>query len=321
MVSVPSEMPMPPIVSGLETERLEASHGGRLLRDRASHGPAARALLSHCWDATPLGSLDTWPDQLQLLVDVMLSSEFPMMLVWGRELTQLYNDAFRPILGREKHPGALGGSARDTWAEIWDEIGPLFSQVIDAGEAVWSADHRLLIERNGYAEETFFTYSYSPIRDATDEVAGLLVIATETTAQVVDRRRLGSIGSLASSLVSATTIESVANATVRALRGCDDIPALEIDLIVGDGIVRIASLGYPVTSAADRDGIRNAATTEGPVVLDVDWEPGLPARRVAFGIDDPTCRPSSSLGSTRAAPTTRSTNSSSGWSVRRSRRP
>lgn len=210
-----------------------------------------------------------------------------MMLVWGREFIQLYNDAFRPILGREKHPGALGGSARETWAEIWDEIGPLFARVFDDGEAVWNADQRLLIDRNGYTEETFFTYSYSPIHDHTNAVAGLLVIANETTAQVVDRRRLSSIGALASALVSATTIESVAKATVQALHDCSDLPAVEINLIVADSVVRIASLRDPVTHADEREVVRQAATADELVVLDLAWQPGRPARRVAFGIDAP----------------------------------
>ena len=174
-----------------------ASFGWLLVGDRVSHGGIARAVLSHRWDATPLGAIDGWPEQLQLLVRVMLTSEFPMMLAWGREYTQLYNDAFRPILGSEKHPDALGGSARDTWREIWDEIGPLFSTVFDAGEAVWASDQRLLINRNGYAEETFFTYSYSPIHDNPTASPDCWSSRTETTPQVVDRRRLRTLGSLA----------------------------------------------------------------------------------------------------------------------------
>ena len=102
---------------------------------------------------------------------------------------------------RSSAPGstgrAPGNSPRETWAEIWDEIGPLFRERLFAGEAVWNVDQRLLVNRNGYEEEAFFTYSYSPIHDDSDVVAGLLVVATETTAQVVDRRRLSCIGDLA----------------------------------------------------------------------------------------------------------------------------
>ncbi len=117
--------------------------------------------------------------------------------------------------------------------------------------------------------------------------AGLLVVASETTLQVVDRRRLACIGSLASGLVSATTIESVADGTVNSLQAGDEITAVEINLIVGETVVRIASVGPVLSDAGDRARIREAATAAEPVVLDTDWLPGLPARRVAFGIDHP----------------------------------
>jgi PAS domain-containing protein len=267
----------------------EVSVPSRRPLDRPGHGPEARALLAFPWETTPIGPVDSWPDQLRLLVQVILSSEFPMMIVWGRDYTQLYNDAFRPILGTGKHPGALGRSARETWAEIWDEIGPLFARVF-AGEAVWNADHRLLINRNGYDEETFFTYSYSPIHDESDLVAGLLVVATETTAQVVDRRRLSCMRDLAAALVGATSIESVTDATIDALRNCVPATAIAIDMVVADSVVRIASLPGHRAEAADHAVIRDVANSGLPVVLDEEWEPGRPASRVAFAVDHPKLR-------------------------------
>jgi two-component system sensor histidine kinase VicK len=99
-----------------------ATPSGRkpMLADGVGYGDTARAVLFYPWDATPVGPIDSWSEQLRLLVQVVLTSEFPMMLVWGHEYTQVYNDAFRPILGSEKHPQALGGGARETWGEIWD---------------------------------------------------------------------------------------------------------------------------------------------------------------------------------------------------------
>jgi serine phosphatase RsbU (regulator of sigma subunit) len=257
--------------------------------DRPGHGPEARALLAFPWATTPIGPADSWPEQLRVLVQVMLSSEFPMMIVWGNDYTQLYNDAFRPILGSGKHPGALGRSARETWAEIWDEIGPLFASVF-SGEAVWNADHRLLINRNGYDEEAFFTYSYSPIHDDSDVVAGLLVVATETTAQVVDRRRLSCVGNLARALVGATSIESVADVTIDALRDCVPATAIAIDVVLADSVVRIASLPGHRNRRTDQALIRDVANSRLPIVLDQEWEPGRPASRVAFAIDHPKLR-------------------------------
>jgi hypothetical protein len=247
----------------------------------------AHALLAYPWDKTPIGPVEAWPAELRLLVRVMLSSEFPMMIVWGPEYTQLYNNAFRPILGTSKHPGAIGRSARETWAEIWDEIGPLFASVF-AGNAVWNADQRLLINRHGYDEETFFTYSYSPIHGDADTVEGLLVVATETTAQVIDRRRLGAIRNLASALVGAASIDAVAEATIDALR--DNVPAtaVEVDVVLADNVVRIASLSAHRDEATDHAQIRAATRSRVPIVLDRAWEPGRPASRVAFAIDHPT---------------------------------
>jgi serine phosphatase RsbU (regulator of sigma subunit) len=219
----------------------------------------------------------------------MLSSEFPMMIVWGPDYTQLYNDAFRPILGTGKHPGAMGRSTRETWAEIWTDIGPLFAKVF-AGEAVWNADHRLLINRNGYDEEAHFTYSYSPIHDDSDLVAGLLVVATETTTQVIDRRRLRCIGDLARALVGATSIESVTDVTLDALRDCVPATAIAIDVVTDAHVLRIASLPGHRSEASDHDRIRDVASSRPPVVLDEEWQPGRPASRVAFAIDHPTLR-------------------------------
>src|SRR3954465_12799456 len=268
---------------------VEESAPRRRSLSRAGHGAGARALLDFPWATNPIGPVDAWPDQLRLLVQVTLSSEFPMMIVWGAEYPQLYNDAFRPILGTGKHPGALGRSARETWAEIWDDIGPLFASVF-AGEAVWNADHRLLINRNGYDEETYFTYSYSPIHDDSDLIAGLLVVATETTAQVIDRRRLRCMGDLARALVGATSIESVTDVTIDALRDCVPATAIAIDAVADDRVLRIASLPGHRSEATDHARIRDVANSRRPVVLDEGWEPGRPASRVAFAIDHPTLR-------------------------------
>src|SRR4051812_26156229 len=279
----------------------EASLPPRRSLARPGHGPEARALLAFPWATTPIGPVDAWPDQLRLLVQVMLGSEFPMMIVWGPEYTQLYNDAFRPILGTAKHPDALGRSTRETWAEIWDDIGPLFARVF-AGEAVRNADHRLLINRNGYDEETFFTYSYSPIHNDSDLVAGMLVVATETTAQVVDRRRLRCMGDLARALAGATSIESVTDVTIDALRDCVPATAIAVDAVADDRVLRIASLSGHRAEVTDRARIRDAANSRLPVVLDEEWEPGWPASRVAFAIDHPTLRMVVTVATNRCRP-------------------
>ena len=138
----------------------------------------------HDWSATPLGHPSTWPPALASAVEVCLRSAFPMLVTWGPELIQIYNDGYRPILGEDKHPIALGAPAREIWSEIWDTIGPSF-EVALAGGTVWEEHQRLEIDRNGFLEECFFTYSYSPLPDGHGGVGGVLDVVTETTESVV----------------------------------------------------------------------------------------------------------------------------------------
>ncbi len=132
------------------------------------------------WGKTPLGNPADWPGSLCTMVSVMLDNPFGMYIAWGPEYTQLYNDGYRPILGTNKHPGALGISTRETFAEIWHIIGSMFEGVMK-GKAVGYPDLMLPINRNGFAEECYFDFSYSPIRKDDGEVGGILVTVIETT--------------------------------------------------------------------------------------------------------------------------------------------
>jgi hypothetical protein len=118
-------------------------------------------VVRHPWAETALGDPASWPDSLRIVVGLCLTSHFPMMVAWGPDLIGIYNDGFRPILGRDKHPKALGSPTREVWAEIWDEIGPLFTSVFETREAIWSVDLPLTIERDGFPQTAFFTFSWS----------------------------------------------------------------------------------------------------------------------------------------------------------------
>ncbi|MEA5523372.1 hypothetical protein, partial [Limnoraphis robusta] len=85
-----------------------------------------RLVLAHDWASSPLGDPASWSTALRAAVSTCLTSRFPVLVVWGPDLVKIYNDAYRPILGAEKHPGALGAPVAEVWAEIWDQIGPLF---------------------------------------------------------------------------------------------------------------------------------------------------------------------------------------------------
>jgi len=131
------------------------------------------------WSQTPLGPIEEWPQSLRTAVSICLASRFPMLIWWGPELVMLYNDAYRQILGATKHPKAMGQRGRECWPEIWDSIGPMLEGVLTRGEATWSDNRMLPLDRNGYVEECYFTFSYSPIRDETGGIGGVFTAVTE----------------------------------------------------------------------------------------------------------------------------------------------
>ncbi len=134
------------------------------------------------WSETPLGNPDTWPASLRTMVSVMLNNPFGMYIAWGKDYTQIYNDGYRPILGEAKHPQALGISTRETFAEVWHIIGPMFASVME-GEAVGFPNFMLPLNRNGYIENCYFDFAYSPIRLDDGKVGGVLVTVIETTSK------------------------------------------------------------------------------------------------------------------------------------------
>lgn len=134
------------------------------------------------WSKTSLGEPADWPQSLRTMVAVMLDNPFGMYIAWGSDYTQLYNDGYRPILGATKHPQALGISTRETFSEIWHIIGPMFDDVM-RGIAVGFPDLMLPLNRNGFVEECYFDFSYSPIRKDDGEVGGVLVTVIETTSK------------------------------------------------------------------------------------------------------------------------------------------
>ena len=140
------------------------------------------------WSTTPLGPIEAWPQSLQTSVSTCLNCSFPILIWWGPDLVKLYNDAYAEILAA-KHPWALGAPGRTVWPEIWDTIGPMLDRVMRQGEAVPANDLRLMLNRHGYPEECYFSFSYSPIRDETGQVAGVFCPVIETTQRVFAERR------------------------------------------------------------------------------------------------------------------------------------
>ena len=179
---------------------------------------------SHDWSQTPLGSVEHWSKSLKVAVNICLNSRFPMVIWWGEELTLLYNDAWRPILGN-KHPQALGKPGQEVWSEIWDIVGTQLHSVLTTGKATWSDDQLLLVNRYGYTEEAYFTYSYSPIFLETGEVGGAFTAVAETTQRVVGERRLATLRNLAAQTGQSKTVEQACQKAIQTLsENSSDIP-------------------------------------------------------------------------------------------------
>jgi len=147
-----------------------------------SHAPSMSELVrDYDWSTTPLGPARDWPDSLRATVRILLTSRFPMWMAWGPDLTVLYNDAYARVTLGKKHPWALGKPATEVWSEIWTDIGPRIARVLDTGEASWDETLFLILERSGYPEETYHTFSYSPLSGSSGRIEGMLCVVMEGT--------------------------------------------------------------------------------------------------------------------------------------------
>jgi PAS domain S-box-containing protein len=157
----------------------------------AGGGEMGKLIRSKDWSKTALGPVASWPQSLKTSISIVINSAFPMFIWWGEaELTNFYNDAYMVILGK-KHPTALGTSGRETWKEIWGDVGPLADGVFTTGKPIFMKNLSLTINRKGYDELTHFTFSYSPIRDESGGIGGMYCACVETTEEVIAKQKLG----------------------------------------------------------------------------------------------------------------------------------
>lgn len=190
------------------------SSSAPLALDYISGNMAAR-VKAFPWETTALGAADRWSLSLRITVATMLECQLPMYLAWGDEFIQIFNDAYRPILGA-KAGLALGGRAPDTWAEIWPRIGPMWRRVLQ-GEPVGFDDFKLTIDRFGYPEDVYFNFSYSAVRDELGQARGVLVTFAETTEKVLTSRRLAFLDALAQATRELTEPADVMHITAEML--------------------------------------------------------------------------------------------------------
>ncbi|HYK57050.1 MAG TPA: PAS domain-containing protein, partial [Flavisolibacter sp.] len=166
-----------------------AAQEGQELAFLKGGGEMGELIRSKDWSTTTLGTPQSWPQSLRTAVSILLHSQFPMFVWWGPQMITIYNDAYRLIMG-EKHPQGLGEAGPLVWSEIWDVVGPLADQVMNEGVSNWNEDQLLYINRRGYIEESYFTFSYSPVLDESGKVGGVFCACTETTEKVLATRRI-----------------------------------------------------------------------------------------------------------------------------------
>ncbi|HEY6987159.1 MAG TPA: ATP-binding protein [Bryobacteraceae bacterium] len=200
-------------------------------------GEMGERIRSFDWSGTPVGPVKRWPESLKTAVRICLGSRHPIVMWWGRiELTQFYNNAYISFLGATKHPGWLGKSGRECWQEIWQVVGPMVESVFATGEATWSEDLLLVLNRNLPREEGYFTFSYSPLPDDSGAVGGIFCACNETTGRVIGERRLRTLRDLGRTVMSATTADEACEIASKTLAdNSADIPYALIYLLDRDG--------------------------------------------------------------------------------------
>ena len=201
----------------------------------AGRGELAARMRALDWSRTTLGPVARWPQSLKTAVRIMLTSSQPMFVWWGDELINLYNDAYKAIVGG-KHPAALGQPASVVWHEIWDQVGPRAATAMQKNEGTYDEALLLIMERNGYEEETYYTFSYSPVPNDQGGPGGIICANTDDTQRVIGERQLALLRELAASTADARTLADACARSVRCLEAnAQDIPFAALYLVAADG--------------------------------------------------------------------------------------
>ena len=204
-------------------------------------GELGAMMRAHDWSATPLGNPAAWPRSLKTAVRIMLTSRQPFWLGWGPELTYLYNDPYQSIIGG-KHPHALGRPFSEVWSEIWDIVGPMADTVMKRDEGTYVEEQLLIMQRHGYEEETYYTFSYSPVPNDDGGPGGLICANTDDTGRVIGERQLSTLSELASRIAGARNRQEACRLGIEALGGnARDIPFALIYLEGQAGATELAA--------------------------------------------------------------------------------
>ncbi|MDR3679412.1 MAG: ATP-binding protein [Flavipsychrobacter sp.] len=179
-------------------------------------GEMGQRIREYDWSRTSLGTIDSWPQSLRTCIRIMLTSRQPIWIGWGKELIKFYNDPYKAIVGG-KHPGALGAPASVVWKDIWKDIEPLLKTVMEEDEGTYVESQLLIMERNGYPEETYYTFSYTPIPGDDGGTAGMICANTDDTDRIISERQLKTLIKLGQSLTDTQSNKEIIERTIFAI--------------------------------------------------------------------------------------------------------
>ena len=204
-------------------------------------------MAAYDWERSSLGPVGEWPLSLRTAVRIMLTSRQPMFVWWGEQLINLYNDAYKSIVGG-KHPWALGQPASAVWREIWDEVEPRAATAMQTNEGTYDEALMLIMERYGYSEETYYTFSYSPVPNDQGQPGGIICANSEDTARIIQGRQLALLSEVGAIVAEARTISEAAQLAARSLQsGHKDFPfaLLYLHQPVGNELQLVGATGIP----------------------------------------------------------------------------
>jgi len=221
------------------------------------------------WSQTPLGPMAKWPPSLKTMLNVCLHSRFQLAIYWGPDFTLLYNDAEREVLG-SLHPHALGKPAREVLVDMWDTVGPMLHKVFEGDGATWSVDRPLTLDRYGFLERAYFTWSYSPIPNEVGSIGGVLLVTQETTERVLAERRLQTLSEMATETAGAETVEQACATAMRILgRNSADVPFALLYLRQTTGSFTLSS-SFGLNASPKMEQLPFDRLTRGREVIQID---------------------------------------------------
>jgi len=188
-----------------------------VLQFLAGGGENGALIRSYDWSKTSLGDPADWPKSLKTCIRIILTSRQPMFVWWGKDLVNIYNDAYQAIVGG-KHPCAMGQPAREVWKEIWDEVSPRAATAINTNEGTYDESLLLIMERNGYPEETYYTFSYSPVPGDNGEPEGIICANTDDTERIISERQLRTLKDLGKAYIDSLSDDDIYNNTIAILK-------------------------------------------------------------------------------------------------------